>query len=79
MEEEQKKEYIKNFINNRAMSQAVYDVLLDIFLKSEPKVDVHVLASQKLAIDLLLLSWKELEKLKNEVQVDNSERTQIGL
>ena len=71
-------EQLKRFINNDAMSSAVYDVLLKAYLKPKSHDDVHRLAASRIAIDLLNDAWQELQSYK----VNRSEGkgpTQVGM
>lgn len=56
-------ERIGRFLDDQAMSAAVYDVLLKCFLK-EADGDVHTLAAQRIAITLLQGAWAELERYR---------------
>lgn len=59
-----KRDKVKKFINDKAMSEAIYNVLLDSFLKDRPNKEVYILAASRLAIDFLHQAWKELEKFQ---------------
>ena len=74
-----KKEKINRFLSDKVMQGAVYEVLLDTFIRPTPVTDVHTLAAQRLAIEMLQLSWKELEKYKNEQKAEKKELSQVGL
>lgn len=75
----EEKEQIKMFINNRAMSQSVYNVMLNTFLQVHENADIHVLAGQKIALELLIDTWKKMELLKNESGVEAPKKSQVGL
>lgn len=65
---------IQRFLSDKIMSGAVYEVLLDSFLKERANADVYVLAASRLSVDYLKQGWKELEKLKSaeeEVERDS--------
>lgn len=53
-------------MNDKVMSTAVYNALLDSFLKEKPAQDVQVLAASRLAIDYLKQGFKDLEHFKDE-------------
>ena len=74
MQEEQ----LKRFINNRDMSEAVFDVLLNSFLKDRGS-DVYILAASRLSIDFLKLGWKEMEKFKGVAKEPVNKSTNPGL
>jgi hypothetical protein len=74
-----RKEKINRFLNDVVMQQAVYDVLLDAFLKPKDRSDIHMLAGSRIAIDLLQEAWKDLQKVKNETQSEKKELKQVGL
>jgi len=44
-----------------AMNRTVKDVLTDVFLRRNEKHDVHALAAERLAINLLNDAWRELD------------------
>lgn len=75
---EQQKEKIKWFINDLAMTEAVYKALLDSFLKDTPK-DVYVLAASRLAVDYLKQGFKSLEVFKNNQNKEPPALKQVGL
>ena len=76
--DETQKSKIARFINDRLMADAVYQVILDTFLK-EKSTDVHALAAERLAINLLRKSWKELEVMKSSQEEKVETPRQIGM
>ena len=80
MKEETKIYHINNFLNDEAMSRAVYEVMKEVFLKRSlgPK-DVEMLAAERLAFHLLNDSWKELEKYRNVEGDTAPPLRQVGL
>ena len=78
MNPDQKSKIIR-FLDDQAMSQVVYDVLLRSFLKASKDRDVQNLAASMIAVERLDDAWKELAKLKNEQKVEREDRLQIGL
>ena len=78
MNDFQKAKIIK-FINDKEMSDAVFQVVLDSFLKKKPNQDVYLLAASRLSVDFLTEGWAELEKHKNQVEEKIAGLKQIGL
>lgn len=74
MEEEK----IKNFVNDKAMTQAVYNALLNSFLSEKETSDVHVLAASRLAINYLKEGFNHLERFK-EVKDTTKKEGNVGL
>lgn len=77
---EQKKQKISRFMTDEAMSEAVYEVMLDSFMK--PKADAHdirFLAASRIAIDLLNDAWKELKRFKVEADREPRQNKNPGL
>lgn len=72
-------EKVKKFINDQTMSDAVYSIIQDVFLRSKGQRDVYVLASERLALNLLSEAWKEIEKYKLNKEDSISSSGQIGL
>ena len=72
-------EKLRRFINDIGMSNAVYNVLLESFLKESKEKDVNTLAASRIAIDLLRQGWKDLDKFKQIKEVDSREGENIGL
>lgn len=72
-------EKIKMFMNDKVMSNAVYNALLDSFLKEQPSKDVQTLAASRLAIDFLKDGWKHLEHFKSEPLQVKPISKQIGV
>lgn len=58
------KEKLRQFINDRAMSEAVFRALLDKLLEWDGAADVHMLAADRIAQETLKRAWKELEKYR---------------
>lgn len=58
---------ISRFLADKVMSEAVYDVLRESFLKDKTR-DIHVLAASRLALDLLRDGWKELERILPDIE-----------
>lgn len=76
----QKQEKIKKFLSDKAMSQAVKEVLINSFLKTRGVMEVNFLAASRIAIDLLDLGFKDLERISKSAE--NNEDTpikQVGL
>lgn len=74
-----KQERLKQFINNKITSNIVYETLRDSFLKKRGRRDIYILASERLAVELLDEAWKEIEKYKESNNDKSSENRQIGL
>jgi len=72
-------EKIKRFLNDKIMSDAVFSVLLESYLKQGKDRDVQNLAASRIAIDLLRDGWRELEKLKDKETTESKPFEQIGL
>lgn len=72
-------EKIRRFINDPGMSEAVYDVVLKVFLKAKPLAHVNEQAASFLAIGQLQEAWKELEKFKQTESDGPPVGRQVGL
>lgn len=70
---------VKVFLNDRMMSDTIYDILLKTYLEPYDTKDVRTLAASRLAIDLLQEAWKKLEKYKKELEVESANQTNVGL
>ncbi len=75
---DERKEQVKRFINDAAMSRAVHTVLQNIFLRSPKNKDVQSLAAAWMAKENFNDAWKEIQTFKGET-VDKKEPSQIGL
>lgn len=73
------KEKIKKFLGDRVMAEAVYQVLLQSFMKKKTDADINVLASSMLAVYALEDGWKELGKFRNETTSTKKDLVQMGL
>ena len=71
------RERIKQFINDRELSQTVYNFLLNNFLCPKEK-DVQTLAAQMLAVDALVNAWREMSGFQSRKQSEK-EVMNIGL
>lgn len=74
-----RKDKIKNFVNDPEMSRAVHGVLLRIFLKTPANKDVQTLAARWMAKDLLEEGWREFEKYKVDSETEKKELGNIGV
>lgn len=73
------KNTLEHFINDKHLSDTVYNFLLDNFLDSYGIRDIHILASERLSIDNLKDAWKELLKLRAKEINEKTKPQQIGL
>jgi len=78
MNDTQKAKLIR-FLDDPVMSDTVYQVLRNSFLKSKGQRDVQVLAAERLAIDLLEGGWRELERYKSEDPQGSQTVAQVGM
>lgn len=53
---------IVRFINDKEMSGAVRQALINSFVHSKIEKDVHLLAAARLAVDFLDRAWGDLER-----------------
>lgn len=67
--DEIQKNKLERFMMDEKMSNTVYLVLQDAFLRNKGQRDVQVLAAERIALDLLDNAWTELSKYK---KVENS-------
>lgn len=67
-----KEEKLKRFVADQAMSEAVYEVLLNAFLKDRKTEDVAVLAAERIALLRLQDAWRELKKYMPDSERDTS-------
>lgn len=79
MNEQMRQEKIKKFLADVAMSEVVFQTLLQSFLKKRDTDTVEMKAAERIAIDLLQEGWKELEKIKNTSQTVVRNSGQIGM
>ena len=70
---------LRTFINDGVMSDAVFNILNNSFLKFKGQRDVNLMAAERLALDLLLDGWKELEKYKSSDKESKVISSNIGL
>lgn len=59
-----RKEKLKRFASDRMMFAAVREQILSTYLRPRAKLDVQVLAAERLAIDLLEDAFKEIERFR---------------
>lgn len=74
-----KQEKINRFLGDRVMSAAVYEVLLEAFLKKKQGADINVIAASMLAVYALDDAWKELAKYTTAPAAQKKELDQVGL
>lgn len=76
---ETEKDKVKRFINDPIASGAVYNLLLESFLKERKGQDVQVLAASRLSIDFFKEGWRELINFKTSEDKENKTRSQVGV
>lgn len=69
---------IKQFYQDNAMRDAVYNVLISSFL-SNREGDTHTKAAQRIAIDIVNDSWDDLRKIYNANTKEIKEKKQTAL
>ena len=75
----QQQEKIGQFLDDKVMSDAVYGVLFDFFVRNHGEKDVYMLAARAMASDLLPGAWREVIKNRYEAPRDPKPPEQIGL
>ena len=76
---EHEKGKVSQFVGDVMMSDAVYQILLQSFLKKSTSSDVNMKAAERIAIDLLNDGWKDLEKVSTVKDKIPSRTGQVGL
>lgn len=61
-----RKEKLKRFMSDRVMAAAVRTAILETYLKPRAKLDVNVLAAERLAINLLDEAWKDMDRYRTD-------------
>lgn len=56
------KNKLRDFVNDKAMSESVFEILNTFFLKKRDTKDVQMLAAERLASLMLEDAWKELSR-----------------
>lgn len=79
MNETAKQQKIARFLADKEMSGYVKDVLLGTFLKERKSTDVHVLAAERVAINLLQEGFRELDKFRHASQTKAAQSSQPGI
>lgn len=74
-----RKEKIQRFLDDEAMEMAVYDTLMEVFTRKNQSGDVNLLASERIAINLIQDAWKEMRRLQREKKQEQKELKQVGL
>lgn len=78
MNNQLKQEKLTRFVNDEAMSQAVYKLLVDKFLSDNIVNEVNVLAASRLSVKFLNEAWRELETYK-VTKTDEKTSINIGM
>ncbi len=73
------KNKLERFMMDTVMSDSVYEVIRDSFLRNRGQRDLQILAAERIAIDLLNDAWKELTKFRSEKEQQVNEIKQVGL
>lgn len=73
-----KREKIKQFLRDKIMADAVYQVILDTFLEQRDG-DVYTKAAQRMAIDFHIESWLNLSKINTQASIEQKTPSQKAL
>lgn len=68
---------IREFLNNKPMSDAVYKILFDSFL-NQPSKDIYMLGASRLAVDFLKQGWDRL-KSSSAIKEQSTSKGNVGL
>ncbi|PIN79207.1 hypothetical protein COV16_04890 [Candidatus Woesearchaeota archaeon CG10_big_fil_rev_8_21_14_0_10_34_8] len=71
-----KKEKIKKFVSDKLMNEAVKEVLKENFLKPRGNRDVHQLAAERIAVELLIQGFQEINRIaetENKIDRNNNQ------
>ena len=58
---------------------AVYDVVLNNFLREKSQHEVYVAAAERIAVDCLKKAWRELESYKVDNKDEDRPNNNIGM
>jgi len=72
-------EKLHKFANDKVMTEAVYNILLEVFLKKGSEEDVSIKAARFISVEKLQDAWKEIDKFKSDEKGEEPIRQQIGL
>ena len=72
-------EKLRQFINDETLSSAVFNVLMEEFIRPRRIPDTNYLAASRIAIDQLQEAWKVLKNYKNEKSKEGLTIKNIGL
>ena len=70
---------LQRFANDKMMFDAVYETVLATYLKARSGSDVHKLASERLAINLLEEAFAILARYADDSTKEGQIKTQVGL
>lgn len=73
------KEKLKKFANDKAMTDSVYTLLLNSFLKKRAGQDIYHLAASRLSVDFLTEAWRDLESYKEVQEEISTGVKQVGI
>ena len=68
-----------SFANNPVQMEAVYEVILNNFLKEKSQHEVYIAAAERIAVDCLKKAWRELEAYKVPERKDEKPEGNVGL
>lgn len=77
--EELKRQKLINFANDPAMMEAVYDILLNNFLKEKSQYEVYTAAAERIAVDFLKKAWRELDGYRVSNKNEEKVNVNVGL
>ena len=70
---------LQRFANDKMMFDAVYETVLATYLKARSGSDVHKLASERLAINLLEEAFAILARYADDTNKEGQIKVQIGV
>ena len=73
------KEQLKRFASNVVLTETVRSFLRQEFTKKRTDRDVHMLAGQMIAVELLDDAFKVIERMKKDQEKDKKSTTNIAV
>lgn len=78
MDQTQKSKVTK-FLADKVMSETIYQVLLDTFLKPRKGASVEEKAAAFISVEMLQEAWRELDRYRKEVEQETKPLNQVGM
>lgn len=72
-------EKVKRFISDKVLAKTIQDILTESFLRPRGSRDIHIMAAERISVELLKEGFRELEFIAKNEDKEEKKLSQVGL